>query len=229
MLSRRRRNFLFIEAAILTLCIYFIGLFVNSYLDESRLSVLDENIIESQIQQRSSFAFNEFQKQTYSNNCNLSKQRILEEHQQLKEFATDISNFGLLFNKNNEDFSKLRQREFYLLQTQLYFSLEEYNEVCENTIVPGWYFFDGNSASFDRQAANLETFVLSSNNGSIIFSYDVNFAQNEPIIEKLMDKFDVSFVPFVVLGNMTHHEFGQGLIGANRLIIEYRRQIGELE
>jgi len=226
MLSKRRRNFLFVEAAILTLCVYFLGIFLNSYLDDTRLSVLDEHILESQLEQRSSIAFKEFQHNRKNLSCEKSKERIIKEQKQLQEFATDISNFGLLFNTNNEEFSKLRQREFYLLQTQLYFTLEDHNQKCENKVLPGWYFYDGNNPSFDRQAANVETFVLASRNGSIFFSYDINFVGNEVVIEELMNKFNVTFTPYVVIGNKTHNDYGGGLISAGRLLVDYREQVG---
>lgn len=228
MLSKRRRNLVFLEAGILTLCVYFIALLINYSLDDLRINTLEKGLQESSLQSESSKLFQFYLDSQEIFSCDVMKKNIALEARELKNFANDLNNFGFLFSEKNEDVAKIKQREYYISQTELYFEILNYNDVCEDRIIPGLYFFDAFDVTFDRQAVAVESMVLNSQNNSVFFTYDINFEQ-EPIVEALMDKYEVTFYPFVVLGNMTHHEFGRDLITVERLTAEFKRQRGEIQ
>ncbi len=227
MISKRRRNVLFLEAFILTITIYLFAVVGNQFLDDRREAFIDNEIQNFQIISDSALASSFFYSNIGIENCERFGEQIFNQQELLKEIGADISNYGKLFLDRNENLSLLNQRKFFLDELLLYSQVQEYNKICLNeTIVPVLYFFNGKSNLLDEQALILEQFFLNHKNKTIIFSFDINY-EDEPLLNLVKQNYNVSFVPFLIIGNETTRSLvGRGVIGLNRLTVEYINQGG---
>lgn len=232
MLTPKRRNIIFVEAAILTIAIYFFAIIFNGYLDTQRIEDLDYNLANSSVSlyniEVSESFFENFKDDS---NCKDRKKFIFDSFGNLKTIGKDLTNYGKLFLKSNIEHSKLRQREYFLRELLLYKKVLDYNEDCsEDKIVPVIYFFDSLSTELDKQSLILEQYYMNHENKTIVFSFDINF-ENEPILEEIKDSYDITSYPFIIIGNKTTRDLenNNGVVGLNTISIEYLRYIGELK
>ncbi len=226
MISKKRRNFLFFEAAILTFLIYLSALILTGYLDEYRIDFLEQEQKKFNILEESSLAQNYFLEHFETEySCQEFLSKIDEKNVELRKIGEDLGNFGSLFLDSNLENSEYYKRVYYLNQLDLYFQVLEYNENCLGSIIPVFYFFS-ESSSFDIQGAYLEQFALNHKNETLVFSFDIDFEDDFIIIE-LKEKLGVSNSPFIKVGNKT---ISNGWVSSlNEISVEYLRQRGEIK
>lgn len=230
MISKKRRYLLFLEAAIITLLVYSSAILVNDHLDEMRTDSLNYEFANSTLAFQGMLTSSDFLSAfNQSNSCEVEKDYIFRLFPQLKDIGTDLSNFGKLYLRQNENFSLTKQREYFLQQLSLYRTVLEHNKNCEDNIVPVLYFFDSTDPSLDKQSLILEQFSLNHRNKTIVFSFDINY-NKEPLLEYLKDKYNVSSAPFIVIGNKTTRDLknNNGLVSLNTVTLEYKRIRGEI-
>ncbi len=226
MLSRKRRNLIFIEALILTLTVYSLAIIVNQSLDNHRVIDFDYNIQNTQMHFKGLIMSEQFQKEFNITNCTYLKKHMFNNYQFLKNIGTDLSNYGQLFSKSNINLSYNRQREYFLDQLSLYIYVHNYNIKCENDeIIPILYFFDSLSTQLDTQSLLLEQFAIDNKNKTIIFSFDINY-NREPMLNMIKNKYNINSAPYIVIGNFTTDNIGEnGYISEERLYTAYLRTI----
>lgn len=230
MISKKRRNQIFIEAGILTLFIYLFAIILNGYLDQQRINYLDERVLESELEKESLATSKFFYENFYDYSCELKRESIFLRQLKLKDIGDDLSNFGSLFLDYNKDISLGKQRSYYLEELDLYNDVVDYNKNCEDIIVPVFYFFDAQSTSLDKQALVLEQFSLNQENKTVVFSFDFYY-DDEVLLELIKDKYDVTGVPFLIIGNKTSRNLERddaGIVSLNAISVEFKRIRGEI-
>lgn len=226
----KRRNLIFLEAGFLTILVFFSAVIANEFLDERRAQSIDNKLFEASIEQDSFIALEVFQETFNSSSCELRKGKIFEHFAELKKVGTDVSNFGKLFLKSNENLSKLKQREYFLSQLDLYLYTIGYNQVCEEDVFPIIYFFNGLSTELDKQSIILEQFSINNKNETIIVSFDY-FYDGEIVLEMFKNKYNITTTPFVILNNLTSTQLSknnEGIISLNTIAVEYLKYRGEI-
>lgn len=226
MLSRRRRNLIFIETLILTLIVYSLAITVNENLDSQRVKDFDYNMQDTQINFKGLMLSEQFQKEFNITNCTYLKKHMYNNYQYLKNNGNDLSNYGQLFSKSNMNLSYNRQREYFLDQLSLYRYLYNYNYRCsEDEIIPILYFFDSLSTKLDTQSLILEQFAIDNRNKTIIFSFDINY-NKEPILNMIKTKYNINKAPYIIIGNFTTDNAGEdGFITEEKLYTIYLETI----
>lgn len=229
MLTKKRRNLIFLEAFILTTVIYFFAIVINGYLDEQRIDELDYKITQSSLDFESMVIIENFFSQIEKNNCELKKEYIYKNFQDLKKIGTDLSNYGQLFLKENANLSLNKQREYFLEELALYRTVIDYNKICEEDIVPILYFFNSKSVELDKQSLILEQFTLNHKNETVVFSFDINY-KDEPLLEMIKKDYNVTYHPFIIINEKTTTNLlsEDGVVSLNTLTIEYKKMRGEL-
>jgi hypothetical protein len=231
MISKKRRNLLFLQAAILTFFIFFLAIVLNVYLDQFRISYLEEELVELDTDFSSLVTFNYFSNTFSLSDCELFKEQIFFNQKNLKEFGEDLSNFGQLFSFNFKNVSSLKQRTYFQKEIYLYHQVLNYNMLCSEKIFPVVYFFNEYSTSLDKQGTILEEFYLNHKNKTIIFSFPFYF-DKEPLLESYKLKYNVTYPVFIILPEKTSlnlEKDGNGLISINTLTLEYKYFQKELE
>lgn len=231
MLSKKRRNILFIEAGILTLIVYFSALFLNGYLDNYRFIELENKIDEININSEASIILSDFHNSFSTNNCSLRKNYILNEFIKLKLFGRDLTNYGQLFLKSNENFSLNKQREYFLEEINLLNEVLKYNNKCnEDKLFYILYFFNSKKTNLDKQSIILEQFSLNNKNKSIIFSFDISY-KDEPILEDIKKNYNVTYSPFIIIENKTSRFMHKtnGIVDLNSISVEFKKFRGEIK
>lgn len=231
MLSKKRRNILFIEAGILTLIVYFSALFLNGYLDHYRFIELENKIDEININSEASIILSDFHYSFSTNNCSLRKNYILNEFIKLKLFGKDLTNYGQLFLKSNENFSLNKQREYFLEEINLLNEVLKYNNKCnEDKLFYILYFFNSKKTNLDKQSIILEQFSLNNKNKSIIFSFDISY-KDEPILEDIKKNYNVTYSPFIIIENKTSRLMHKtnGIVDLNSISVEFKKFRGEIK
>lgn len=230
MISKKKRNIIFIEAAILTTIIYLFALVLNGYLDNQRVEELDYNLINASINFDNIIIAQRFYQNFNTTNCEIEKEFITNNFKNLKVIGTDLGNFGSLFLEKNKNISLLKQRDYFLKQISLYDLTYKYNQNCQNqTIIPIIYFFNSKNTQLDKQALILEQFARNYQNKTIVFSFDINY-EDEPLLNSIKNRYNVTFSPFLIIGNkITRNLNNENLIvDINAITIEYKRLRGEI-
>jgi len=228
MLSTKRRNLIFIEAAILTIIIYLLALILNGYLDTQRIETLDYEFINSSTIAYNLKVFNAFNKNINNSNCLIKKKLIFNSFKSIKKVGKDLSNYGKLFLSENEKISKLKQRQYFLNELDLYLEINEFNILCQdNKIMPIIYFFNSNNLDLDKQSLNLEQFYLNHINDTMIFSFDINYI-DEPILEEIKLNKNIIFTPFIIINNKTTNNLvnKDKVVNINTLTLEFKKYFG---
>jgi len=230
MISKRRRNFIFVEAAILTFVIYFFAILANGYLDEQRIDEINYEMFNSSLSYDALVVSHNFYDSLNISDCEIQKRFIFDNFDNFKEVGKDLSNYGQLFLKSNENISKNKQREYFLDEIALYIAVEEYNEVCEDErVVPIVYFFNSLNTNLDKQSLILEQFALNNENKTIIFSFDINY-EDEPLLIDIKNRYNITFSPFVIIGNKTTRDLANDnlVVSLNTVSLEYKKIRGEI-
>ncbi len=214
MLSRKKRNFIFFEAAILTLIIYLIAFFSNALLDKYRESELNNAVLSSQISLGSSLV------ESMLNNvdCEAAKKSLVLGYKDIKKLGDELTDYGPLIR--NDNLTAIKRKEYFLKEAELLIKVMKYNKNCPH-IVPVIYFYTP-SGSIDKQSLILEQFWLNHKNNTFILPFDYTFS--EPVIKYLINYYKVTSTPFVVIGNYTTRDLGEnGLVSLNSLTIAYSK------
>lgn len=233
MLTKKRRNLIFLEAGILTLLVYIFALFFNFYLDDLRINDIEDKISKSEIFLDPFSSGDYFFNLILSEDCENSRLFLNERHSEIKSVGISLRDYGGLFSEINFNQRENIERKYYLDQLQMYEWVDRYNSACINEskkpIVPVIYFFDGLSSDFDRQSILLEQYSFNQENETIIFSFDYYF-NSEPILDMIKNEYQVSSPPFVIIGNKTTRNLGDNnnIISINALTVEFMRIRGEL-
>lgn len=230
MISKKRRNIIFLEAAILTFVIYLFALILNGYLDDKRVEQLDYEMINASIEFDNMIIAQNFYEKFNSTNCDKQKDFINNNFKNLKLIGSDLNNFGQLFLEKNNELSLIKQREYFLKELSLYGFMYNYNQMCENeTIVPLIYFFNSKNTNLDKQSLILEQFSRNYENETIIFSFDINY-NDEPLLNLIKNKYNITFSPFIIIGNKTTRNLNNQnlIVDLNAITIEYKKIRGEI-
>jgi hypothetical protein len=231
MISKKRRNLIFLEAFLLTFLIYLLSFVATDFLDDKREEELKLQIAESEVIFDSAFTSSFFFEFLLDESCNSSKTAILDQYVELKSVGKGFQSYSGLFLEMNEKSLKSKQRNYYLNQILLYNYVEIYNNRCEEEVTPVIYFFDG-SQDFDRQSLVLEQFALNNKNETIILSFDYDF-EDENLLNKLKEKYEVNKPSYLVIGNITSNNiyFPEGLdyYDLNTINLAFMRARGELQ
>jgi len=229
MLTKRRRTLIFIEAGILTFVVFLLSILSNSYLDDKRFDDLNEKLLEGAIESDLSFTENEFYSTFEIENCVARKANLYSQFQNIKKLGTDITNYGQLTLKINEEVSKNKKRDYFLDELRLYGDVLQYNGDCEDKVLPVLYFYNGLSTSLDKQSLILEQFSLNKKNQTLIFSFDY-FIDDEPILNNFKEDLNVRSTPFIFINGKTTNELSQvnRVVSLNTLTIEYKKFKGEI-
>ncbi len=230
MLSKRRRNLIFVEALVLTIFIYLFAVIINGYFDDSREETLNKVFYSSELKMETYYALNDF---LFLNNmsCETGKNLLFDREESLKSVGTDLTNYGKLFLDINLNKSLIKERKYYLDELELFSLANEYNELCDDKIFIVLYFFNGFSTSLDKQSLILDQFSLNNENKSMIFSFDINY-EREALVNIIKNKYNVNFVPFIIIGNKTTREFEHDkdlVVDINSITIEYKKFKGQLK
>lgn len=228
-MSKKRRNFIFLEAAILTLIVYILALLMNAYLDVHRIEDLDSQLKKSEPFFSPSNPSNQFFSLVLDRNCSYAKDFIYDRYIEVKNVGTNLENYGKLISKRNKNFSEVKQRQYYLDQLALYNLAKKYNKKCgRKEIIPVIYFFDGKSTSLNKQGFIMEQFYLNHKNSTMILPFDINF-DKEPVINQIKNEYNIKNAPFVIMGNKTTRDFGSEVVSLGEISLEFLRQRGELK
>ncbi|MFT4312166.1 MAG: hypothetical protein ACMXYF_02960 [Candidatus Woesearchaeota archaeon] len=220
MISQTNRKLLFFQAGIVVLIVYLLTFGLTLFLDSWRVTELEQQTQIQNLKHESFLATNAFYQRVGRTDCAFSKEYILEEYEDNKLIAVDLTSFRqrmLTFNLEKHD---LKRREYLIAQLENLNKLYEHNRLCEQQLKPLFFFLDGDITGFNPQALHVQQFALNYRNEVIVYTIDLNF-RNEPMVHFLLENYNITQHNSIVFGNLTHH--GQGTLGPGRLTQELER------
>lgn len=221
MLSKRQIKFIFLEAGLLVVSAFIVTFLISDYFDESRINQVEERLYESNLDQESSFVSNVFFESIKEDSCDLIKENIQKEFELIDDISVELGTYDLLASPHRDRYFSIKKREQILNQLDLYFKAKDYNEACNGSFYPVLYFVDGDSEEFDRQALILEQFRRNNEDRVLVFTFDDNF-EDEPSLNQIKRPYNISEVPFIIMGDTTSRELGEGVISLDVLEEVYR-------
>lgn len=210
-ISKRR----YLAAALISLSLFLLGLFLGIYLSGTRVGYIEELSTKQKLDYDSlqlQYNFIDFIKD--EKNCvalnkalDLSVENLENTRVKLELYSEDI-------NFNNEKYNDLK-REYMLAEIKYWMLTQKAKEICERDSVYILYFYKEGETCSDCEA---QSYILTYLKGIfkeklMVFSIDGSFDETEPLIKMLQDVYDVEEYPTLVVNGKTY----SGLIELNRL------------
>ena len=175
MLSKKKRNLIFLEAFMLLLVVFLLNNIINFYLDEKRENDFDNYVLDSDTQnfiQLSSLKFSENFKNSNENYCDDSKEMLIININKTKDLIENFDRYNNLFNFNNKQNSLYLREEIYINQFDLYTKLKNYNEKCFEEFIYFLFFIDSEEEDIDTRQFLIFKSFEKENNNSIVMVFD---------------------------------------------------------
>jgi len=195
---------IFFTSILLTLLIFSVGVIINYSLDFVRLDEVSSVISDHDLSTQSYLLEQEFLDVFGGNECRMLRKSMAELNLEMQKVGIDMDHYGgkSIFKKG--DFEDMR-RKFFLLELRYYTLILIYNQKCTEPFIPVLFFYKVDGADSVTQGYILEDITKSHKNDVAILNFDVDFA-DEPLIELIKFRYNVTSVPLVVVNDIDRFE-----------------------
>jgi hypothetical protein len=212
-MKKRRYLFAFIIAAAL----FFLGFFFGFLIDLKRVDYFDQFNSAQELNIRSLQLQYELLKGDVVNNSCSAFQFLFNKYiTELENNRERLDSYSKQSEVKTENFDTLK-RQYVLSQINFWAIARNFKKACLNSsdFVTILYFFSNNDVcpDCDNQATVLNYYKSLLKENLLIFSFDDQFSQTEPLISMLEGVYDVKSYPTLVVNNKAY----SGLIGKENL------------
>ena len=188
-------------AGIITFLIFFLGLSLGTNIEDHRYNIIEEVNMEQEVKYLS-LQLQYLYLNSFSNydNCPILSTT-------LKESVVDLSDSlgEVIAYEEEEEISDLRKEMVmrrYLLDNLRYWLLaRETKQKCDLNTVPIVYFYSTDCPSCPNQGTVLTYFKKLFGEEVLVFPINLDFRNNEPMVEVVMLQFDVTKQPTLIIDN----------------------------
>jgi len=203
---RSYQRSIFFTSLIFTIIIFSFGLLLTYFLDYARISSVLGSIQQNELNAEAYFLEERFADLFNSDKCSSMNERIYDIKKEMVKVAQDLSNYGSksLFKKNDFDYLK---RRYFLLELRFYGLVNNLNEKCGYSYVPILFFYKIDDDVSIRQGYVLDDLnqVEEYKSKIVTLSFDKDY-MDEPSLELLLLKFNITDAPTIVIDNKIKRE-----------------------
>ncbi len=191
----------FFTSFILTLIIFSVGLALSYLLDYARIDTVFTMLEENELNTEAYFVEEEFAETFNADKCPSMRSRIYEIKREITKVAQDLSNYGSKSIFKKKDFDYLKRR-YFLLELRFYNLINDLNEKCGSSYIPILFFYEIDDDLSTRQGYVLDDLSQTDEYKSriITLSFDKDY-EDEPSLEILLLKFNVTKAPTIIINN----------------------------
>lgn len=208
-MGRKLRSYqksIFLTSLFFTVIIFCAGLLVSYFLDYARIGSVLSSIQDNELGAEAYFLEGDFAESFNADKCVSMNERIYDLKKELVKVAQDLSNYGSksLFKKWDFDYLK---RRYFLLELRFYNLVNSLNQKCGFSYVPILFFYKIDDDVSIRQGYVLDDLnqVESYKSKIITLSFDKDYA-DEPALELLLFKFNITKAPTLIINNVIKRE-----------------------
>jgi hypothetical protein len=206
-MKKRRYLFAFIIAAAL----FFMGFFFGFLMDLSRVNYFDKFNSVQELNLRSlQLQYELLKGDTANNSCGAFQFLFNKYITELENNRERLDAYGRQSEVKTEEFDALK-RQYVLSQITFWDIAKKFKQACPDSsdFVTVLYFFSNNQAcpECDNQATVLNYYKSTLKDNLLIFSFDDQFSQTEPLISMLEGIYNVKAYPTIVVNNKAYSGF----------------------
>lgn len=192
---------IFFTSFVLTLIIFSIGLAISYLLDFARIDSVFTMLEENELNTEAYFVEEDFAGTFNADKCPSMRSRIYDIKKEITKVAQDLSNYGSKSMFMKKDFDYLKRR-YFLLELKFYNLINNLNERCGSSYIPILFFYDIDDDVSTRQGYVLDDLGQTDEYQSkiITLSFDRGY-KDEPSLEILLLKFNVTEAPTIIINN----------------------------
>lgn len=194
----------YLIAGILTVVIFSVGILIGMGMDEQRLSYLKDINRRQEVEiaslQLQYVYLNQLSPETF---CTVSDKAIKNNLYKLDEILSQLENFKKKTTFNEESYRWL-QRQYIIYNLRYWFLIERRKELCNKTFVTALYFYTEKCDQCELQGFILTQLRRSYNN---LLVFPLNLDINEPMVQILKERYNITSVPSVVVDGEVHEGF----------------------
>lgn len=212
-MKKRRYLFAFIIAAAL----FFLGFFFGFLIDLKRVDYFDQLNSAQELNIRSlQLQYELLKGDTVNNSCSAFQFLFNKYITELENNRERLDSYSKQSEVKTENFDTLK-RQYVLSQINFWAIARNFKKACPDSsdMVTVLYFFSNNKVcpTCDNQATVLNYYKSTLGDNLLIFSFDDQFSQTEPLISMLEGIYDVKSYPTLVINNKVYPD----LIGKENL------------
>jgi hypothetical protein len=203
-MKKRRYVLAFIIAAAL----FFLGFFFGFLMDLKRVDYFDQISSEQQLNLRSlQLQYELLQGDGIQDRCGAFRFLFDKFITELENNRARLDAYSKQSEVKTEDFDTLK-RQYVLSQINFWHIAMNFKQACPNSsdFVTVLYFFSNNDICPDceMQATVLNYYKSLLKENLLIFSFDDQFSQTEPLISMIEGIYDIKSYPALVVNDKTH-------------------------
>jgi hypothetical protein len=212
-MKKRRYVLAFIIAAAL----FFLGFFFGFIMDLNRVSYFDQMNSEQQLNIRSlQLQYELLKGDGIQERCGAFRFLFDKYINELENNRARLDSYSKQSEVKVEEFDTLK-RQYVISQINFWYIAMNFKEACPNSsdFVTILYFYSNNQVcpDCDSQATVLNYYKTILKDNLLIFSFDHQFSQTEPLIGLLEGIYSVKSYPTLVVNNKAH----EGLLSKGNL------------
>jgi hypothetical protein len=210
------KKYLMVTSFIIAAVLFFAGFGLGLAFDKMRTSEIDTLMTKNQIDMESFL----LQQQLLSNNldaatCNLAKSQFIELQAKRAEIGQKLDTYSSKVISQTE-LDNLKRKHIILSVSSLSV-LDRLKTDCGFANLDGiLFFYSTDDAESMRQGLVLDEIYARFPDSVVIFAFDANFEQ-EPLIEFMKAKHNVTITPTVIVNDKPKHE---GMISIDEIVKE---------
>lgn len=206
-MKRRRYVLAFIIAAAL----FFLGFFLGFIMDLNRVSYFDQMNSEQQLNIRSlQLQYELLKGDGIQERCGAFRFLFDKYITELENNRARLDAYSKQSEVKVEEFDTLK-RQYVISQINFWYIARNFKEACPNSsdFVTIIYFYSNNQVcpDCDNQATILNYYKSILKENLLIFSFDDQFSQTEPLIGLLEGIYDVKSYPGLIINNNVYQSF----------------------
>jgi hypothetical protein len=217
MRDMKKRRYLF--AFIIASALFFLGFFFGFLIDLKRVDYFDQLNSAQELNIRSlQLQYELLKGDAVNNSCGAFQFLFNKYITELENNRERLDSYSKQSEVKTENFDTLK-RQYVLSQINFWAIARNFKKACYNSsdFVTILYFFSNNQVcpDCDNQAIVLNYYKSALKDNLLIFSFDDQFSQTEPLISMLEGVYDVKSYPTLVINNKAY----SGLIGKENLSV----------
>lgn len=195
----------YVVAAVMTLCIFFLGLMLGLIIEDKRIRLMQAEDLENKLDFSSMQLQYEYINQlSLENNCPAIIETFDENIKKLDESRIRVEEYSRSSKINKDDFNRI-ERDYTIAQIKYWLFAKKQKHICNLDYVSILYFFAEDKSCLD---CNKQSFVLTYlkklfGSEILIFSLNANFTE-EPMIELLQKSYNVTEYPTIIIDNVKY-------------------------
>jgi len=200
-MSRKVTVKIYIFAFIVTVLIFSLGLTIGLVVEKERLQAFDKINMEQEVDLKS-LQIQEAYIELGDTNCEALNEILESNIDDVSESMHRILEFNKRSVVDSELF-ELQLRDYFLTEIQFLLMANQIKERCGSDAVTVLYFYDDDELDLQGEILNYLKDRLGSK--MLVFSFDSNYREEEPMIDIMLKTYNITEFPTVVANDKVYH------------------------